>query len=128
MSWLDSNSMLITQKSLDFVWEKQKAISENISNSTVPGYKAKYVTFEDELKANLLAVRDRTKASDIKKEILSTDISYHTSLSESTRLDGNNVNVDVESMELARAQLQYDFLTRQITDQFTRLRMVIEGR
>ncbi|WP_027400137.1 flagellar basal body rod protein FlgB [Anaerovorax odorimutans] len=129
MDWLNNNAINLSQKSLDFLWQKQRVISENVANGDTPGYKAKYVTFEDELRSNLSKFGNGqfAKSSDIAKEIQNSKMMIHQSDDESIRMDGNNVNVDVENVELARTQLQYQYMANQISDQFTRLRMVITG-
>lgn len=131
MSWIDNNNnILLSQKSLDYLWEKQRIISENIANSDTPGYKAKEISFEDQLSKNLDKFRNQEspKKSEIREAILDTKITIDTSDEESTRLDGNNVNVDVEQVELARAQLQYQYQIYQINDQFNRLRSALGKR
>lgn len=131
MSWLDdNNNILLAQKSLDYLWEKQRIISENIANNDTPGYKAKMISFEDQLSKNLEEFRTQAhpKRKEIREAINNTRISVDTSEEESNRLDGNNVNLDVEQMELLRAQLQYQYQIHQINDQFTRLRTVIKGQ
>lgn len=130
MGWLDTKSMTMANKSLDYLWEKQKTISDNIANSTTPGYKAKYVTFEDELRRNLSKYdnQDRPKSSEIKESIMNTRIRVRESKDESVLLNGNNVNIDAENVELARAQLQYQYVARAVDGQFQKLRMVLESR
>lgn len=131
MSWIDSNNnILMSQKSLDYLWEKQRIISENVANNDTPGYKAKIVSFEDELNSNLDKFRGQKmpKKSEIRDAILSSGMKVDVSEEESVRLDGNNVNLDVEQIELGRAQLQYQFQIYQINDQFTRLRTAITRR
>lgn len=127
MSWIDNNNILLSQKSLDYLWEKQRIISENIANNDTPGYKAKVISFEDELNTNLntFANRFNPKREDIRQAILESKIRVDVSSEESNRLDGNNVNVDVEEIELARAELQYQYQIYQINDQFNRIRSVI---
>ncbi|WP_230974993.1 flagellar basal body rod protein FlgB [Aminipila luticellarii] len=128
MSWLDSNNnILLSQKSLDYLWEKQRIISENIANNETPGYKAKTISFEDELNANLdkFSNRKDTTKEDVRDAILDSKIRVDVSKEESNRLDGNNVNLDVEEVELNRAQLQYMYQVYQINDQFTRIRTAI---
>jgi len=114
------------QKSLDYVWQKQRITTENIANAETPGYKAKYVTFEDELKRSLEGT-DGSR-SRVREAIDSAKIRVGVSKEETMRLDGNNVNIDVENIELARTQIQYEYLLKQINDQFTRIRMVLEGK
>ena len=45
MDFLSSNSVLMLEKSMDFLWAKQAAISDNIVNAETPNYKTKVVTF-----------------------------------------------------------------------------------
>lgn len=127
MSWIDNNNMTLSQKSLDYLWEKQRIISENIANNDTPGYKAKTVSFEDELSSKLDKFRNQKnpKRSEIRNAILDSKLRIDVSEEESTRLDGNNVNLDVEQVELSRAQLQYQYQVYQINDQFSRLKSVI---
>lgn len=126
MNFLDNNMFDLSRKVLDFVWQKQTVTMDNIANAETPEYKAKYVTFEDELKNKLDSQSGKT-ASDIRSTINSVEAQVHESNDESTRADGNNVNVDVESMELAKAALQYEFLLKSYNDDLTRLRTVIKG-
>ena len=131
MDWVTNNSIEMLQKSLDYAWTKQRIIQENIANAETPGYKAKYVTFEEQLQRRLAGYNlngSLALKSKVAGAIDNSHIRIHTSKDESTRLDGNNVNTDVENVEMARTQLQYEYLVRQVTDQFTRLRMVIEGK
>ncbi|MBN7773727.1 flagellar basal body rod protein FlgB [Clostridium aminobutyricum] len=127
MSWIDNNNMLLSQKSLDYLWEKQRIISENIANIDTPGYKSKQISFENELSSKLAKFKniENPKASDIRDAILDTNVKIDVSEEESNRLDGNNVNLDVEQVELSRAQLQYQYHVFQINDQFSRIRSAI---
>ena len=129
MDVLMNNSMLMLQKSMDYVWQKQRVISENIANVDTPGYKAKFVVFEDELRRKLEGADiSFSRKESVKEAIRSSVPILRDTPNETMRLDGNNVNIDAENVELARAQLNYDFLSRQINDQFMRLRTIITSR
>lgn len=127
MSWIDNNNITLSQKSLDYLWEKQRIISENIANNDTPGYKAKLISFEDELSSQLDKFKNQNHPSkdQIRKAILDSKIKVDVSEEESNRLDGNNVNLDVEQIELGRAQLQYQYQVFQINDQFSRIKSAI---
>jgi flagellar basal-body rod protein FlgB len=106
------------QKGLDMLWLKQKAISDNIANAETPGYKAKSVSFGNVLndeyyKKNPEAVEDL-------KPVITID---HSSI----RPDGNNVDVDKESMELWRTYAQYSYLREKVTSQIKNMRYVINN-
>ena len=53
MDFLTSNSQLLLEKSMGFLWTKQAAILDNIANAETPNYKAKVVTFEDTVREKL---------------------------------------------------------------------------
>ena len=130
MEWLNNNSMLLTQRTLDVSWKKQKLALDNIANVDTPGYKAKYALFEDELRNRFkrLEGRDGVKKSEIRDAIRGTRLQIRKSEEESIRADGNNVNLDVEELEIVRNTYQYQFALRQISDELSRLRTAIEGR
>lgn len=130
MNWIDNNSTALLQKSLNYTWERQRLTLENIASKSTPGYKAKYMDFESELQRSIQQMKNggNMKPSEFKAGLDRLNVQVQQSDDQSTRLDGNNVNTDVENMEMARSQLQYQFLVRQVTDQFTRLKTVIDGR
>lgn len=127
MNKLFGNSINIAQKSLDYLWKKQSVITDNIANQDTPGYKSRYVTFEDELRSNL-AKAAQTDEKDYVKSVENTDFRINTTENESARMDGNNVNPDAEYVELARTTIQYQYAIRAVSDEFARLRSAIKGQ
>ena len=127
MNKLFGNSINIAQKSLDYLWKKQSVITDNIANQDTPGYKSRYVTFEDELRSNL-AKAPQTDEKDYVKAVENTDFRINTTENESARMDGNNVNPDAEYVELARTTIQYQYAIRAVSDEFARLRSAIKGQ
>lgn len=127
MESIFGNTVSMSQKTLDFLWKKQAVITDNIANSETLGYKEKYVTFEAELKNRLNSVKkgDRTG---YKAEIMDTQMRVKQNMNESSRLDGNNINVDVQSAELSRTTLQYEFAARAVSDELGRIRTAIKGQ
>jgi len=43
------NGVQMTEKVLDFLWNRQNVTLNNIANVDTPGFKSQYVTFEKEL-------------------------------------------------------------------------------
>ena len=127
MNKLFGNSINIAQKSLDYLWKKQSVITDNIANQDTPGYKSRYVSFEDELRSNL-AKASQTDEKDYVKAVENTDFRINTTENESARMDGNNVNPDAEYVELARTTIQYQYAIRAVADEFARLRSAIKGQ
>lgn len=126
MNYVNNNSMLLSQKMLDFLWKKQEVGSHNIANAETPGFQSSYVTFEDELKRKIGRSEKKT-AAQIRQDILSTKEQIHLTENESVHSNGNNVNVDVESIEVAKAALQYQYMLKSFNDDYNRLKTVIKG-
>ncbi len=123
-----SNSMVMMQKSLDYLWQNQSCILDNIANVETPGYKAKYATFEDALNNALLSSNDTDNISrNARKAIEDADIEVLTAENESTRVDDNGVNITEQSVELARNAYQMQFVMNSISQDFDILRTAIKG-
>ena len=126
-SVLNSTSMAILEKSLDAVWQRQQVIANNIANASTPGYKSQHLEFETLLERKLEAAgSDEDSAiraiGQVEPKVIRNE---NTSAME----DGNNVDLDYENIEMARAQMQYSYLTNSISAQFKRLKYVVsEGR
>ena len=109
MELLSSNSFLMMEKSMDYLWAKQAAILDNISNAETPNYKPKVVTFEETLREKLQRAQKKDRP---RKETRAAIRSAEFTVAEkpvSTRMDDNGVNVTEQSVEMIRNayQLQY---------------------
>ena len=125
---LFGNNIALASKSMEYLWGKQQITLQNLANVDTPGYKSKYVTFEDEFNTRLKQAsltRDDEKIAD---DIEGSHLVVHDTGEESARLDENNVDADVESVELSRATLQYMYTAQAITSDIARLRLVIKGQ
>lgn len=127
MNLMFGNSISMTSKSLEFLWAKQLTIANNLSNVDTPGYKSKYVTFEDEFQNRLKLARASGNAART-RSIINNSFYTVNETESSARLDENNVNADVEEVEMARVQLQYQYVLNAINSDFSRLRSVIRGQ
>lgn len=127
MDILTSNSMLMMQKSLDFLWSKQSCILDNIANVETPGYKTKYATFEESL-ANAIrsSVKGGASYSSVEKAIEDTSIQIHEA-QESTRMDENGVNITEQMTELTRNGYQQQYVMNAISSDFSVLMTAIRG-
>ena len=128
MGFLTSNSNLMMEKSMGFLWAKQKAILDNIANAETPNYKPKVVTFEEQLKGKLeTAGTGRTPIRDVRHVLESTDFVAEKQ-QESTRMDENGVNVTEQSVEMIRNAYQMQYVMRAIGDDLNRLRAAVRGQ
>lgn len=129
MEWLGSNSMYMMERSMDFLWTKQTAILDNIANAETPGYKAKYVTFEETLRERLRAsAKGGDAVSAFRDALERTQPQVRESNDESTRMDENSVNLTSEAVELSRNAYQLQFVMNSISSDFSTLRAAVRGQ
>lgn len=129
MSLLTSNVQLMMEQSSRFLWNKQTAILDNISNVETPGYKTKYVTFEEALKKSIQsAAGSGTPAASIKSALTQAASTTHEDSNESTRLDGNSVNITEQGVELTRNSFQLQYAMNAINGDLGILRTAIKGQ
>ncbi len=99
---------------LDSLSLRQRVIADNIANVQTPGYQAKRVQFEDALKSAVADGSGRARAN------------IGVSL-EPTREDGNNVNLDTETISNIDTGLRYQLATRAIDGKFAALRTAMKS-
>ncbi|MFR8069398.1 MAG: flagellar basal body rod protein FlgB [Clostridium sp.] len=117
------NGIQMTEKALDFLWGRQSVTLNNIANVDTPGFKSQYVTFEAELKNRIESASLAQKpGKEISKAISAARPSLKTTWTEGTRLDGNNVDMDQEQVELVRTAYQYQALVTSISNDLNGLR------
>lgn len=120
------NTIAMSGKAMDYLWKKQEVTSENIANVDTPGYKRKSVSFEETFRNKLRAASQAYSQSKMQNAIKdSTHLVYN--VTDSARVDENNVNMDYESTELARATLHYQYLIQSVNGDITRYRSAIKG-
>jgi len=129
-----SNKTLMTEKALDAAWMRNEVISNNIANVNTPGFKKSYVRFEELLSD----AADKFQISGIKKDErflpIGKDARFAASPEiaveefTSMRRDDNNVDVDVEMAELAKNTIKYNALIAQLSKEFNKIKLAINGR
>jgi flagellar basal-body rod protein FlgB len=93
---LNSVTSAALSSALDGLALRQKAIANNIANVNTPNFHAERVSFEDALAASVQA-GDGTAAATSQRSL------------EPTRLNGNNVNLDTETLSNIDTVLRYKF-------------------
>ena len=127
MELLSSNSFLMMEKSMDYLWAKQAAILDNISNAETPNYKPKVVTFEETLREKLQRAQEKDRP---RKETRAAIRSAEFTVKEkpvSTRMDDNGVNVTEQSVEMIRNAYQLHYVMKSINSDLTVLKAAIQG-
>ena len=101
----DSVTMNALSSALDGLALRQRTIAQNIANVNTPNYHAKVVSFENALAQSVAAGSGSTTAA--------------TTTSEApTRLDGNNVSLDSETLNNIETVLRYQFAARAVDMDF----------
>ena len=119
----------VLDKALDASNLRETVITNNLANVNTPGYKRREVDFESLLHQELDKIKWNSldqKISDVNLSHLDAGVHFdRQAYGYNYRLDGNNVDVDVENMELASEQLRYQLLADSVTQEFSRLQTAI---
>ena len=122
------NYIDVLKKAADASWKRNEILSNNIANNDTPGYKRKDVSFESYLLEELASGSNTS----LRKKVDGVDLSVinptvYTDFSNmSYRLDGNNVDIDTENVELASNQIKYDALLDSIKYEFNMLKAAMQ--
>lgn len=113
----------MTEMVLDCLWGRQTVTLSNIANVDTPGFKSQYISFEDELAKRIKnASSGNSPVNGIDRAIHQTHAKVNTTWTQSSRLDGNNVDMDQEQVELARTAYEYQYMVSSMTNDLNRLR------
>lgn len=104
------------ERALDGLDRRQQAIASNIANVETPDYLSREVEFEDSLRAAVSAGRPADAAITVEESLAPT------------RLNGNNVNLDVELMAASETKLRQQLAIEGLNAKYRLLRTAISGR
>lgn len=108
----------ILEKYLNLATQRQGLVVNNMANVDTPGFRTRDFDFRGELTRAMQGVGDPDKAP-MSKEVQGL----------LARPDGNNVNLDRESLSLAESQVQFRIGVQLIRSEFKRLLTAInEGK
>lgn len=120
--FLFGNGIALTERALDLLWMRQNITLNNIANDDTPDFKSQYLTFEDALAEQVKEASATGSAGNVRRAISSAPAIVRTTEDETHRLDGNNVDMSQEQIDLVRTAYQYQYLTNSITNELSRLR------
>jgi flagellar basal-body rod protein FlgB len=95
---------------------RQQATANNIANIATPGYKASKVEFESSLQSALATGGSPTGVTPTLAQSL-----------EPTQLNGNNVNLDEETLSSVDTGLRYQLALRAVDSKFGLIADVVKG-
>jgi flagellar basal-body rod protein FlgB len=113
---LDDVTSVALHSALSALSVRQRVTANNIANIETPNFRAGKVSFE-------AALNQAVAAGDNPAGVTAT---IGSSL-EPTRLDGNNVNLDEETISSMNTQLRYQTSLRALDSKFSLLKDVIKG-
>ena len=113
---ISDTASLTLKRALDGLDRRQNVIAANIANVETPGYLSRTIAFEDSLRS--AARQGRPEAAAI-----SLDNSRAA-----TRLNGNNVNIDNETMLGVETGLRQQLVISGLNAKYQMLRTAISGR
>ena len=105
----DSVSAVALSSALDGLALRQRTIANNIANVNTPGYHARRVSFEDALAKSVASGNGRVAAATAESL-------------EPTQLNGNNVNLDTETLSNVDTVLRFQFATQAAGAEFSAVR------
>lgn len=127
----------ILHRSMDTSLLRQNVVADNIANANTPNFKRSDVNFESRLAYAL-----KSESRQPRFTAATTDerhISFHKTMdyrdvrprrvldfATTSKNNGNNVDIDVESMNLLNNQLAYQMMTRSVSDAFARINLVLQ--
>ena len=112
----DDVSSVALRTALSGLALRQRVIADNISNIETPGYRAGRVQFEEALRS---AVDSGVSADAVTPSIGKS--------AEPTRENGNNVNLDHETLANVDTNLRYQLTLRALDSKYGLLRDAIKG-
>lgn len=121
------NYVNVLDRAADASWKREGLLANNIANVNTPGYKRKDMDFQLILREELGYKRYETLDQKVNRLDLSElEADTYTDMGGySYRLDGNNVDIDTENVELASEQIRYQAITTSINQEFSRMKMVL---
>jgi flagellar basal-body rod protein FlgB len=119
----------VLKAAADVSWAREEVLTNNIANVDTPNYKRQDVEFTSYLKSAIMdsgnptsTLTQRVNAVDTSKIAYRT---YTDNTELSYRLDGNNVDLSTENVELAAEQLNYSALIDSMNNEFSRYKAVL---
>jgi len=103
-------------RALDGLSLRQRVIANDTANIETPGYRAHRVDFESSLRSAMTGDGDM---SAVRADV-------QTSL-EPTRMNGNNVNLDEETLQSTEAGLRYQLVAQAMSNHLGLLRTAARG-
>lgn len=115
------------KQAMGAVSKREEVISNNIANVNTKGYKRFDVVLKDEINNKNDISLKRTHSKHLQDGSVDSSYEVKRDDSSSMRLDGNNVDVDVEMSNLAANSILFNSLVTSINNEYSMKSNVIRG-
>jgi flagellar basal-body rod protein FlgB len=115
--FFQDKSFRLMEAGASAAWLRQQLHTQNIANYDTPGYKAKSLVFEEAL----------SQASSRGKGASALKVRVVEDNNTTIRPDGNNVDMDVESLSLYKAYVHYSMLLDKIKSEINNQNYVVNN-
>ena len=120
------NYINLLNSAANATYVRHEVILNNMANVSTPKFKRSDIKFEDYLKNQLAKTSGNLDQKVANVDLGKLKATVYVDQSElSYRLDGNNVDIDIEEAHLAENQIRYYTLLDSITQEFSRRKMVL---
>ena len=120
----------VLKAAADASWTREEVLTNNIANVDTPNYKRQDVDFTTYLRSALSRTNGGSSSLTNRVNNLNyNDIAIRTYTDNSTlsyRLDGNNVDLSTENVELASEQINYNAIIDSMNNEFSRFKTVLK--
>ncbi len=119
----------IASKAMDGLSYRRNVISQNVANVDTPGYHALELNFESALQKSMSSSPKLTMArTDTQHQLSKDDASgpYQARLRTggAERVDGNNVDIDTELVQMSETGIRYSALTTAVSKKLNLLKEI----
>jgi flagellar basal-body rod protein FlgB len=119
MNGLNSQLDLLS-KLLDVAELRHRVIAQNVANVNTPGYQRQEVLFEDALTESLRRGNE--------EGVKTAQPSIVDAVADTTRADGNTVDIDDEMGRLDKNSIMYRMFVQILTNKISTMRSAITGQ
>jgi len=110
---MPDDSLKTLRSIMDIASFRQKLLASNVANADTPGYRAKDISFQNELNRALGGSKGNYGVYEVMPTMLSRD--------------GNTVNLDVEMTKMAETTLMYNSAAQILSTKIRMMKDVIKG-
>lgn len=120
----DSFPSKMLESGMDATWLNMRLHLDNVANYETPGYKAQQMVVGESLRGCNSPKHGGKHNKTFQAEFLATIFRDEKT---EARVDGNNVSMEKEQLELFKAQAQYSYMAQKITGHYQNIITAIQN-